>query len=169
MDKSNTLCCSFTQVKITTMDIRSTVSDSYHFTTDITNPKFGSEWKRFVSSCGCRVLPTSSTRYFGPCTFPSVIGVGATLMLLASYYGPGFHGNLTASGTRFDSNASRAAHKSLPFGTKLRVCYVGCEVVTITDRGPYIHGRDLDLSEGTAKRIGFIHNGIGNVTVTRLN
>ena len=98
-----------------------------------------------------------------------MIGVGATLMLLASYYGPGFHGNLTASGTRFNSNASTAAHKSLPFGTKLRVCYVGCEVVTITDRGPYVHGRDLDLSEGTAKRIGFIHNGIGNVTVTRLN
>ena len=90
-------------------------------------------------------------------------------MLLASYYGTGFHGNLTASGTRFDSNASTAAHKSLPFGTELRVCYVGCEVVTITDRGPYVHGRDLDLSEGTAKRIGFIHNGIGNVTVTRLN
>ena len=98
-----------------------------------------------------------------------MISVGATLMLLASYYGPGFHGNLTASGTRFDSNASTAAHKSLPFGTKLRVCYVGCEVVTITDRGPYIYPRELDLSEGTAKRIGFIHNGIGNVTVTRLN
>ena len=98
-----------------------------------------------------------------------MIGVGATLMLLASYYGPGFHGNLTASGARFDSNASTAAHKSLPFGTKLRVCYVGCEVVTITDRGPYIHGRDLDLSEGTAKRIGLIHSGIGKVKTTRLN
>jgi len=98
-----------------------------------------------------------------------MIGVGATLMLLASYYGPGLHGNLTASGTRFDSNASTAAHKSLPFGTELRVCYVGCEVVTITDRGPYVHGRHLDLSEGTARRIGLIHSGIGNVKTTRLN
>ena len=98
-----------------------------------------------------------------------MIGVGATLMLLASWYGPGFHGNLTANGERYNQYASTAAHKSLPFGTKLRVCYVGCEVVTITDRGPYVHGRELDLSEGTAKRIGFIHNGIGNVTVTRLN
>jgi rare lipoprotein A len=98
-----------------------------------------------------------------------MIGVGATLMLLASYYGPGFHGNLTASGTRFNSNASTAAHKSLPFGTKLRVCYNGCEVVTITDRGPYIHGRHLDLSEGTARRIGLIHSGIGTVKTTRLN
>jgi rare lipoprotein A len=98
-----------------------------------------------------------------------VISVGATLMLLASYYGPGFNGNLTASGTRFNSNASTAAHKSLPFGTKLRVCYVGCEVVTITDRGPFIGGRDLDLSEGTARRIGLHHSGVGQVEVTRLN
>ena len=98
-----------------------------------------------------------------------MIGVGVTAMLLASYYGPGLHGNLTASGERFNSQASTAAHKTLPFGTELRVCYVGCEVVRINDRGPYVHGRDLDLSEGTARRIGFIHNGIGNVTVTRLN
>jgi rare lipoprotein A len=98
-----------------------------------------------------------------------MIGVGATIMLLASYYGPGFHGNLTASGTRFNSNASTAAHKSLPFGTKLRVCYVGCEVVTITDRGPYIHGRHLDLSEGTASRIGLINAGVDKVKTTRLN
>ena len=98
-----------------------------------------------------------------------MIGVGATLMLLASYYGPGFHGNLTASGTRFNSNASTAAHKSLPFGTKLRVCFRSCEVVTITDRGPFVHGRHLDLSEGTARRIGLIHSGVGNVKTTRLN
>jgi rare lipoprotein A len=90
-------------------------------------------------------------------------------MLLASYYGPGFNGNLTASGTRFNSNASTAAHKSLPFGTKLRVCFRSCEVVTITDRGPYVHGRHLDLSEGTARRIGLIHSGVGNVKTTRLN
>ena len=98
-----------------------------------------------------------------------MIGIGVTAMLLASYYGPGLHGNLTANGERFNSQASTAAHKSLPFGTRLRVCYVGCEVVRINDRGPFVHGRDIDLSEGTAKRIGFIHNGIGNVTVTRLD
>ena len=90
-------------------------------------------------------------------------------MLLASYYGPGFNGNLTDSGTRFNSNASTAAHKSLPFGTKLRVCFRSCEVVTITDRGPYVHGRHLDLSEGTARRIGLIHSGVGKVKTTRLN
>ena len=90
-------------------------------------------------------------------------------MLLASYYGPGFHGNTTASGSTFNKYASTAAHKSLPFGTKLRVCFRSCEVVTITDRGPFIHGRDLDLSEGTAQRIGLIHSGIGKVKTTRLN
>ena len=98
-----------------------------------------------------------------------MIGVGATLMLLASYYGPGFHGNLTANGERFNSQAATAAHKSLPFGTRLRVCYKTCEVVRINDRGPFIHGRHLDLSEGTARRIGLIHSGIGNVKTTRLN
>ena len=98
-----------------------------------------------------------------------MIGVGATLMLLASYYGPGFHGNLTANGERFNSQAATAAHKSLPFGTRLRVCYKTCEVVRINDRGPFIHGRHLDLSEGTARRIGLIHSGIGKVKTTRLN
>ena len=98
-----------------------------------------------------------------------MIGVGTTLALLASWYGPGFAGNLTASGSIFNPAASTAAHKSLPFGTELRVCYRTCEVVTITDRGPFIHGRDLDLSQGTATRIGLIGAGVGEVQVTRLN
>lgn len=98
-----------------------------------------------------------------------MIGVGATLLLLASYYGPGFHGRLTANGETFNSHAATAAHKSLPFGTRLRVCYQGCEVVRINDRGPFIHGRSLDLSEGTARRIGLHHRGVDQVTVTRLN
>ena len=89
--------------------------------------------------------------------------------MLASFYGPGFHGNLTASGSIYNQYAATAAHKSLPFGTQLRVCYNSCEVVTITDRGPFVHGRHLDLSEGTARRIGLIHSGIGTVKVTRLN
>ena len=88
---------------------------------------------------------------------------------MASWYGPGFHGNLTANGERYNQYASTAAHKTLPFGTRLKVCYQSCEVVRITDRGPFIPGRSLDLSKGTAERIGFIHSGIGKVKVTRLN
>ena len=89
-------------------------------------------------------------------------------MMLASYYGPRFHGNLTANGTVFNSEASTAAHKTLPFGTKLQVCYRTCEVVTITDRGPFIPGRELDLSEGTAHRIGLAYIGVDEVEVTRV-
>ncbi len=91
------------------------------------------------------------------------------LILTASWYGPGFHGNLTANGTRYNQLASTAAHKTLPFGTKLNVCYETCEVVTITDRGPFIEGRDLDLSYGTAERIGMATTGVADVKVTRLN
>ena len=93
----------------------------------------------------------------------------ATLSLTASWYGPGFHGNTTANGERYNQNASTAAHKSLPFGTKLKVCYQSCEVVRINDRGPYIHGRSLDLSKGTAERIGMVGAGVAPVKVTRLD
>ena len=89
--------------------------------------------------------------------------------MLASWYGPGFNGNLTASGTIYNQYEATAAHKSLPFGTKLRVCYRACEVVTITDRGPYIGSRELDLSLGTAQRIGLIKPGVANVEVTYID
>jgi rare lipoprotein A len=89
--------------------------------------------------------------------------------MVASWYGPGFHGNLTANGERYNQYASTAAHKTLPFGTKLKVCYKTCEVVRITDRGPFTPGRDLDLSKGTAERIGTLGAGVAQVKVTRLN
>ena len=98
-----------------------------------------------------------------------MIGVGTTILMLSSFYGPGFHGNLTANGTIYNQYSSTAAHKSLPFGTKLNVCYRTCELVTITDRGPYIGERELDLSLGTAQRIGMYEVGVDNVKVTRLN
>ena len=98
-----------------------------------------------------------------------MIGVGSTLLMLASFYGPGFHGNRTASGSIYNQYSATAAHKSLPFGTKLSVCYKTCEVVTITDRGPYIGARELDLSLGTADRIGMYDVGVADVKVTRLN
>lgn len=75
----------------------------------------------------------------------------------ASWYGPGFHGNLTANGEIFDQQAMTAAHKELPFGTELRVTNVAngqSVVVRVNDRGPYIEGRELDLSAGAAAAIG---------------
>ena len=67
----------------------------------------------------------------------------------ASHYGynDGYHGQTTANGERFNTYALTAAHRSLPFGTRLRVSYGGRSVIVrINDRGPYVAGRDLDLS-----------------------
>ena len=82
----------------------------------------------------------------------------------ASYYGSE-SGSRTASGQRFNQNAMTAAHRSLPFGTKLRVTHRGQSVVvTINDRGPFIKGRVLDLSTGAARAIGLTGAGVGHVT-----
>ena len=96
---------------------------------------------------------------------PSASSAGT---MLASWYGPGFNGNLTANGERYDMYGISAAHKTLPFGTKLRVCYQECVDVVINDRGPYIGARELDLSYGAAKAIGLIEPGVATVSVTYL-
>ena len=88
--------------------------------------------------------------------------------MLTSWYGPGFHGNLTANGEVYNQYGISAAHKTLPFGTRLRVCYEGCIDVRINDRGPYIGARELDLSYGAAKAIGLIEPGVAPVSVTFL-
>lgn len=88
--------------------------------------------------------------------------------MLASWYGPYFHGRTTANGETYDMYRISAAHKTLPFGTKLRVCYQGCVNVRINDRGPYIGARELDLSYAAAKQIGMIEPGVVNVQVTYL-
>jgi rare lipoprotein A len=81
----------------------------------------------------------------------------------ASYYG-NESGSKTASGQRFNQNAMTAAHRSLPFGTKLRVTHRGQSVVVTTnDRGPFIRGRVLDLSKGAARAIGLTGAGVGHV------
>lgn len=83
---------------------------------------------------------------------PSIAEAKTTL---ASWYGPGFHGRKTASGQRFNQNAMTAAHKTLPFGTKVRVTHKGRSVVvTINDRGPFIKGRGIDLSKAAARKLG---------------
>ena len=88
--------------------------------------------------------------------------------MLTSWYGPGFHGRLTANGEVYDQMGLTAAHKTLPFGTKLQVCYQGCVNVRINDRGPYIGARELDLSRGAAEAIGLVHSGVANVEVPHL-
>jgi rare lipoprotein A len=91
-------------------------------------------------------------------------GTGHTFSGMASYYG-NESGSRTASGQRFNQNAMTAAHRTLPFGTKVRVTHGGQSViVTINDRGPFVRGRVLDLSTGAARAIGLTGAGVGRVT-----
>jgi rare lipoprotein A len=89
---------------------------------------------------------------------------GRSFSGIASYYG-NESGSKTASGQRFNQNALTAAHRSLPFGTKLRVTHGSRSVVvTINDRGPFIRGRVLDLSTAAARAVGLTGAGVGRVT-----
>ncbi len=90
---------------------------------------------------------------------------------IASYYGARFHGRRTANGERFDMHALTAAHKTLPFGTKVEVTNPrnGKTVtVRINDRGPYAHGRTIDLSRAAAQSIGIVQRGHGKVELALL-
>ncbi len=92
-----------------------------------------------------------------------------TLATIASWYGVPYHGRRTASGEIYNMNALTAAHRSLPFGTKVRVCDIAskrCVNVRINDRGPFVHGRSIDLSKAAADAIGLTGKGVGQVTIT---
>jgi rare lipoprotein A len=111
---------------------------------------------------------TSSTTETQPASAEAA--TGWTEEGIASWYGPRFQGKRTANGERFNTNELTAAHKSLPFGTRVRVKSLvdGKEVIVrINDRGPFIKGRIIDLSNAAAKAIGMI--GIRRVEIARLN
>lgn len=89
----------------------------------------------------------------------------------ASWYGPGFHGNRTASGEVYDMEAMTAAHKRLPFGARVRVLNMdnGREIeVRINDRGPFARGRIIDLSRAAAREIGMLGSGTARVRISVL-
>ncbi|MBR4348583.1 MAG: septal ring lytic transglycosylase RlpA family protein [Fibrobacter sp.] len=95
--------------------------------------------------------------------------IGLKITGEASYYGPGFDGKKTASGEIFDQDDFTCAHKSLPFGTKLKVVRVDngmSVVVRVNDRGPYVDGRILDLSVAAGKEIGLDKAGHAKVVAT---
>ena len=86
----------------------------------------------------------------------------------ASWYGPRFHGRRTASGERYDQHAMTAAHKTLPFGTLVRVrsLVTGKEVdVRVTDRGPFVRGRIIDVSRAAAEALGMMGVGVKQVSL----
>ena len=88
----------------------------------------------------------------------------------ASWYGPGFNGHRTASGERFNKHALTAAHKTLPLHSRVLVTNLANNesvVVKINDRGPFVRGRVIDLSQAAARAIGI--RGVGTVEITALD
>jgi rare lipoprotein A len=109
----------------------------------------------FLASAGCRLWP------FGG-AFPGVQEG------IASWYGNDYHGRITASGEVFDQDAMTAAHKELPFGTIVKVTNLRNHrtvVVRINDRGPFIRGRIIDLSRGSARELHMLRDGIVPVRI----
>ena len=92
--------------------------------------------------------------------------------LKASWYGPKFHGKYTANGEVYDQMALTAAHKHLSFGTLLKVTNPKngrSVIVRINDRGPYIEGRELDLSKGAAIELGILAKGVAKVKIQEVS
>lgn len=122
-----------------------------------------------ISGCSPKEEPVSpppvpqAQEEAAPAGKPKTTQVGT-----ASWYGPGFHGHETASGEAFDQHALTAAHRTLPLGTEAKVTNLetGQSVqVTINDRGPYVQGRQLDLSQAAAKQIGLTKQGVAKVKI----
>lgn len=90
---------------------------------------------------------------------------------LVSWYGPRFEGRRTASGEVFDSSANTVAHPTLPFGTLLRVVNQRTgkgQLVRVNDRGPFVEGRELDVSQAVARRLGIEERGIARLKIEML-
>ena len=95
-----------------------------------------------------------------------ILFVGTAHAEMASVYGgrDGYCGSRTANGERVNCSAMTAAHRRLPFGTHVRVCHGRCVTVRINDRGPWVKGRDIDLTPAAARAIDL--DGIGRVSVS---
>jgi rare lipoprotein A len=134
-----------------------------------TFPRISTNNKECDMTLASKTLAAAALVLGGTCA--AVSGAEATSIQSggASWYGPGFHGKKTASGERFNTRALTAAHKHLPFGTKVRVTNerTGRSVVVrINDRGPFVGGRVIDLSKAAAQAVGI--SGIGKVKLSRL-
>ncbi len=124
----------------------------------------------FLFNWGKILLLLCTLFYVSSCASapPGVAQPPKTGYVTASWYGPKFHGKPTASGEIFNMYSMTSAHKNFPFGTKLRVTNLRnnkSTIVTVNDRGPFIPGRDLDLSYAAAKAIGLTEAGVGRVKI----
>lgn len=114
---------------------------------------------------------TAETTTIDTC-FAAELSPEQTLNGRVSWYGPGFYGRRTANGERFGRESMTVAHRSLPFGTILRVIDTQTDravLVRVNDRGPFCRGRILDMSEGAASRLGIKGKGTANVRVEIFN
>ncbi len=121
-------------------------------------------WRRAVWSLVlCSACATSQRVTPPPPPAPPALAPGWSEEGLASWYGEPYHGRPTASGERYDMGEMTAAHRSLPFGTEVRVRNLrnGAEVtVLVNDRGPFVAGRILDLSRAAAERLDAVREGV---------
>ena len=107
----------------------------------------------------------------GKTYYPMASANGFTEKGIASWYGPDFHGKKTASGEIYNKYAFTAAHKTLPFGTKVRVTNLNnglSTTVIINDRGPFKDGRIIDLSYSAAKDINMVGTGTAPVNIVAI-
>ena len=123
-----------------------------------------------ITMFGCSTQPAPQTQYTLPPPSQSVRPPGK--LEVASWYGPGFVGHVTSDGEVFNPNQLTAASKTLPLGSRVRVTNPEngrSVVVRINDRGPYVKGRNLDLSHSAAQKIGLCAEGVGHVRVRVLH
>jgi len=129
------------------------------------SPRFARNGGGNNGSSSSREEPRGSTASSGTAR-PSSGKVLLTLEGISSYYADAFHGKLTSNGETFNMNDVTAAHRTFPFGTKIKVTNLDNQrivVVRVNDRGPYVDGRIIDLSLGAAKVIGLIQSGTARV------
>jgi hypothetical protein len=123
----------------------------------------GSLEQPVVNGAGPMLLPARQA-------VQTVAAKGREQVVVASWYGPQHHGRLMANGKPFNMHADTVAHPSLPLGTRLRLTNPdnGSSVeVKVTDRGPYIRGRNLDLSYGVAKKLGVVKSGVSRLLMQK--
>ncbi len=120
-----------------------------------------------ISLTGClNPVPRFASKEVAPTEY--TLNESEVLQGTASYYADEFNGRLTANGEVFDMNGLSAAHRFLPFGTVVRVTNMTNKrsiVVRINDRGPFVNEREIDLSLGAAKGLGFVDEGTCPVTI----
>ena len=122
------------------------------------------------SSQNYTAAPLPAPSYYAPPSYSrSHINYGSSRTVVASWYGPGLEGRRTSTGESFNPEGLTAASTTLPLGSHVRVTNPDTGrsvVVRINDRGPFVHGRSLDLSHGAARQIGLTGKGVGRVQVT---